>query len=93
MKALCIRLFDTDGTRLASLEQQLRTQLRQHQVTADVEPVACHLEIGRQGLSGKEPAIQANGYIVTAGQTVSEDMLDDMCRRLAIWQQGSDNEA
>ena len=84
--ALLIRLYDTDGMRLTQAEKHLREKLHAHGVSAEVETVACHLEMGRQGLFGQEPVLQVNGYTVSASVPLTHAMLEDCCRRLGEWQ-------
>lgn len=88
MHNIVIRIFDTDGQRLTATFQTLQHLIKDHGLVAQVEPVACHLEISRQGLAGREPALQVNDFVVSAGVPISETMLDDCCQRLARWQSG-----
>lgn len=82
---IMIRILDTDGARLTDAETRLHRMLRRYGIPADVEPVACHLEISRQGLAGQDPALQVNGYTVSAARPLDDALLDDCCRRLQQW--------
>ena len=85
-KTIIIRLLDEDGIRLTEAEQKLEQALQRHGVTADVQPVACHLEISRQGFAGATPAMQVNGFTVISGMALTDAHIEDCCRRLADWQ-------
>lgn len=91
MHTLMIRIFDTDGQRLTATQHMLQQKMQQHNLSAQLEPVACHLEISRQGLAGREPVLQVNDFIVSADQALTEQLLDDCCRRLARWQRAADS--
>lgn len=85
-KHIIIRLLDENGKRLTETEQRLEQSLTRHKVIADVQPVACHLEISRQGFAGATPAMQVNGYTVISGMELTDAHIEDCCHRLAIWQ-------
>lgn len=85
-----IRLLDMDGVALTHAEKRLHRYLREYGVAALVEPVPCHLEISRQGLTGHTPALQVNGYTVAAGRPLDDALLEDCCRRLRDWQRQRD---
>ena len=84
MKIL-MRILDMDGARLSETDGRLHKYLRQYRIPADVELVACHLEMSRQGLMNRTPALQVNGYTVSAGRELSDALLQDCCERLSRW--------
>jgi hypothetical protein len=74
------RILDTDHKRARRAEAQLRTSLKAYRIEARVHQVFEHLEFSRRGLQ-KLPALEFNGIVISQGQELSGDFLDDFCSR------------
>ncbi|MFW5498135.1 MAG: hypothetical protein ACNI23_02625 [Maridesulfovibrio sp.] len=60
MSGLKINILDPDTSRAERAARRLRSLLKSENVPACVQVTTCYLEISRQGLKGKTPAISVN---------------------------------
>ena len=82
---IVIRLLDLDGSRLAKAERDLHRRLEALNIKAKILPLACGLEIARQGFTDDTPALLMNQYTCVSGKELTEDVLDTFCQQLVTW--------
>lgn len=81
-----ITVMDLQGQRLAMTERDLRRQLRQFGLEAQLVCVSCGLEIARWGYSCQTPVLLVDGHAFSAGTELTHEILEEFCRRLVQWQ-------
>ena len=79
---IVFRIFDTDPRRAQRAETLLYAQLRANGIAGQVYQVFEHLEFSRLGLKGL-PALELNGLVLCQERPLTEELLADLCLRLA----------
>jgi hypothetical protein len=82
---IVIRILDMEGNRLSETERFLRNSLKARNLHAVIHCVGCGLEIARSGFSGMTPALTMNGYTVSAGDALTQNVIDMFCDKLLVW--------
>ena len=78
---LIFRILDLDVPRQKKTELNLQGLVRAHGIDADIYLVHDFLELGRLGVADKLPALEMNGVIVSTERTLTEAMLENICRQ------------
>ncbi|MBI4763653.1 MAG: hypothetical protein HY787_03495 [Deltaproteobacteria bacterium] len=79
---IVFRIMDTDASRAQRAETLLYATMRTNGIEGRVGQVFEHLEFSRMGLKDL-PALELNGFVLSQGRPLSEELLADICWRLA----------
>ena len=83
---IVFRILDTDPRRAQRAETLLYANMKANGITGQVHQVFEHLEFSRMGLKGL-PALELNGIVLCQERPLTEELLADLCLRLAKAQQ------
>jgi hypothetical protein len=83
---IVFRILDTDPVRAQRAETLLYAHLRANGIAGQVHQVFETLEFSRLGLKGL-PALELNGLVLCQEKPLTEELLADLCLRLAKAQQ------
>lgn len=79
---IIFRIFDTDSRRAQRTETLLYAHLRAQGIAGRIHQVLDFLEFSRMGIKGL-PALELNGMLLCQEQSLSEELLADLCSRLS----------
>lgn len=79
---IIFQILDTEARRAQRVEMQLLSSMKTHGIAGRVHLVFEQLEFSRRSLKNL-PALALNGVTLFQGRQLTEDLLNDVCLRLA----------